>query len=784
MKPKKQNKRPVRRIRTAQSSIPFAEFYENGLFQIKSGTYALICEFDNAGYLSKTDPEQERKYNAYCRMLRELPNDVHYQEILYNIPVDADAYKTIISSQSTFRDEYEETFFGIQSRFADGSRREASRKRRLVALSCKVQNGEDPYNKLADTVTGLKARFKEMGAGLRILEPEAALSEIYRFYHPFEGTMPALTPDLYEEGLTAKDILAPDGISFRIDSICPGADCHVKVFSLGRLNKALIDTATHVLLNNDLSLVLSKHVEHIDKEYAIKKLRAEIDDYEGQKQRRLAKNKENGTTFIPPELEQALKARYQRLEALSGDEEMTNFTLYVGVYAKTREELAAAADRVKSLAITAVGNLSEVRIMTEEAFNSLLPLGQNYLERSKPLLTSETAVLTPFTYESYMEDNGFFYGYNAHNNEPVILNRKLDKSSNGFVFGKTGSGKGIWVKHEISNILFQPSCRKDDVIVVDPSGEYIPLAQAVGGQVVRLSPVSDTHLNPLHISAAQKKLLGTSAATASKISHMIALMSRLKGEGGLTATEVAIVDEAASTCLRRGHATLESFVSFLQKSQREEAQQIALWLSRYVSGSVTLFAGEHTEAEKNRFTVFALQGLAGELRDAAMLAMLERIEERMMVNFTQGKWTWIYIDEMHRYFDYDRNPYAAERFARLYSEARKFGAILTGITQLPKPVTESRDGSTMLSNSRFISISELDEANIAAIADTYELNDEQKRTLRAPDVGQYVLRTHNAPMSVKLLYPGAKHGEENLLYDLFSTSFEERESEELAAFEN
>ena len=82
----KQEKRKVKRsrsgtVRSAQDSIPFREWYENKIFRLDDNTYSLICAFDNAGYLSKTDSEKERKYNAYRALLCELPAGVHYEEI-------------------------------------------------------------------------------------------------------------------------------------------------------------------------------------------------------------------------------------------------------------------------------------------------------------------------------------------------------------------------------------------------------------------------------------------------------------------------------------------------------------------------------------------------------------------------------------------------------------------------------------------------------------------------------------------------------------------------------
>jgi type IV secretory pathway VirB4 component len=384
--------------------------------------------------------------------------------------------------------------------------------------------------------------------------------------------------------------------------------------------------------------------------------------------------------------------------------------------------------------------------------------------------------MTPFSYESRFDPNGFFYGYHNYSGEPVIIDRTLGKSCHGFVLGSTGSGKGMFVKHEISNIVYQPFCKKDRIIVVDAVGEYVPLAEAFGGKIIDISPASDTHLNPLYLSRQREKELGTIKAQAEKSAFLIALLSLFKGDGGLTAAEKSAVDEACAAAYKQRNPTLETLSSELSKMGargNSVATEMCIWLNRYTAGSVKLFTGEDTAHEDTecRFTVYDLKGLAsGDLLDAAMLAMLERIEETVLQNFSEGVRTYIYIDELHRYFDAERNPYAAARLARFFSELRKFGAIITGITQLPKAVVASPDGSTMLSNSRFIVMAELDTHNADVVSELYDLNEDMRRTLAAPDVGQYVIRTSKAPMSVFLKYPGKEETERNLMYDLFNTS--------------
>ncbi len=761
--------------KTVQGSIPFTEYYENGIFRVSENTYAVVCRFTGNGYFSKTDSEQERKYRTYAKMLAELPEYIHYQEIVYNKPVNVEDYVAAIASkQDGYRDQYDEAFFSVQRRFAEQVEREISVKRYLATVSTTVEDGETPFNKLFDAVDAIRRRFKEMGADLFILSPDEVFAELYHCYNPFGGEMQSIPPDIYRKGINVKDYIASDSMIMEKGRVRLG-DALTQIYTVQSFGAEVTDRLIYSILNNNLPITAVKHIEHISKEAAIKTVKARLDELEQNRQKRLEKNARNHTTFIPIDLVRSIQGCEQLLDSLSGDDELIRQTIYITISAETEDELKTVAGRVQAAASACHATLRQLNVFLEKTFLSTLPMGQDYLMLHKLLLSSEAAVITPFSYESYFDAGGYFYGYNYSSQEPVVINRRLDKSSHGFVFGVTGAGKGIFVKNETSNHLYQPVAEKDRVIVIDASGEYVALAEAFGDcNVIEMEATTErAQLNPLYISPAQKELLGEHKARSSKVLYMIALLNQLKSGAGLTPGEKAIVDDVCIRCFRHGrNANLEMFYNFLQADSREEAKNMCSWLIRYVHGSVTLFAGKNMSEDENKkkITLFSVKSLSGDLRDACMLAMLERIEEQIMENHRQGRWTWVYIEEMHRYFDGERNPYAAQRISRFFAEMRKFGAIITGITQLPRPVIESKEGSTMLSNSRFIVLSELDGDNIDAVAGAFALNEEQRRILSAPDVGQYVIRTHNSPMSVKLLYPGAKDEDHNLMYDLFNTS--------------
>lgn len=771
----KQEKKAVIRSRngsaggkSAQSAIPFLEWYENKIFRVTENTYSLICSFDNAGYLSKTDNEKERKYNAYRAVLSDIPSNMHYEEVVYNCPTDADVYlKAVASKGPPYANKYEEAFFKVQRMFVGGVDRDHSIQRYLLTLSLTVQGEESPYGKLHETYVMMNERFKSMGSSLIALAPEEVFAELHRVYNPFKKCALSIPADIYRRGLTVQDFIAPDGIAFAHDHIRLGSE-YARVMAIKSYGGVATDYIIYTLCSHDMRVYTSKHIDHIDKSSAVKQVTRQLNEAEGRKGEREEKKRP-----IPVDLIRTIEGCNELLDAFANGEEFIRQTLYVTVFAESLEQLNAHCERIKATAISQGATLMTVTVQTAEAFKSILPLGKDYCTLHQFLLAGEAGVMTPFSYESYLDENGFFYGNNYHSAEPIIRNRKADRSSHGFVFGNTGSGKGIWVKNEIANILFQPFCRKDEIVILDPSGEYIPIANATGGRVIEFSANGDTHINPLHLSRNRIDQDSLQSAKVAKVRSLIALLSELKGAGGLNGIEIAIIDQAAMAALDMDHPTLETLYREIASIEKPAAEAILTWLRRYIEGSVTLFAGEDTtdEDRDNKITVYALHKLPSDIRDAVMLTMLDKLDDKLLQNKARGCWTWIYIDEMHRYFDADRNPFAAEHFARLYSEARKYGGILTGITQLPKPVIASRDGSTMLSNSRFVVLSELDDANIAAVSEKYDLNEEQQRTLYSGEIGQYVLRTQNSPISVQLLFPGAKAGTENALFDLFNTSF-------------
>jgi type IV secretory pathway VirB4 component len=134
----------------------------------------------------------------------------------------------------------------------------------------------------------------------------------------------------------------------------------------------------------------------------------------------------------------------------------------------------------------------------EQGLMSSLPLGINQIEIQRGLTTSSTAIFVPFTTcELFQTGRRSTTVLNALSSNLIMWDRKLLKNPNGLFLGTPGSGKSFAAKREIVNVFLLTD---DDIIISDPESEYFPIVERLGGQVIKLSPVSPHHINPLDIN--------------------------------------------------------------------------------------------------------------------------------------------------------------------------------------------------------------------------------------------------------------------------------------------
>ena len=124
--------------------------------------------------------------------------------------------------------------------------------------------------------------------------------------------------------------------------------------------------------------------------------------------------------------------------------------------------------------------------------------------------------------------------------------------------------------------------------------------------------------------------------------------------------------------------TLQDFREELLKQDEPEAQEIALAIELFTSGSLNTFA-KHTNVDtNNRLICYDILDLGKQLMPIGMLVVLDSILNRITQNRAKGRNTFIFIDEIYLLFQHE---YSANFLFTLWKRVRKYGAYATGITQ-------------------------------------------------------------------------------------------------------
>ena len=176
--------------------------------------------------------------------------------------------------------------------------------------------------------------------------------------------------------------------------------------------------------------------------------------------------------------------------------------------------------------------------------------------------------------------------------------------------------------------------------------------------------------------------------------------------GGIGAKDKSIIDRCAIKVYGEylsGKSeympTLVDFRNELLRQPEDEAQDLALSLEIFTTGSLDAFAHQSDVNTNKRIVAYDILELGEQMKSIGLLIMLDNIFNRVMANRRRGKYTRVYVDEAHLYF---KNPYSADVLLKCWKRFRKYGGLLTGITQNISDCLLNETARGMLSNSEFL----------------------------------------------------------------------------------
>ena len=790
-KTKKQKQQEEQILRYVQDTIPYESVFEDGIFVNKQGEYSKVYPLLDVNFKIESPDVQANIYMDYQDLFNTFSSDTHLQISLVNRYLDKEKFHDIIFTKmrgdelDPLRQEFNEI---LESKEKVGDNEIV--KNRYITVSV-----------TADGIDAARLKFSQLDKNIRKavekinhvqpapLTTMERLEMLYDFYNAGQESdfLMAYRNEvemndinkfdirkLAEYGLTTKDAIAPSYFEFAADKMMIG-ERYAQALCVKDFPTSL-NTDFLVELNNvHCSMITSVHYEIIDRDVAAKKtatLQTTINSEVIDAQKQAMKNGYD-PELIPQRIKYDRDSIQEIRDAIQKDNQKLIKTCIIIVHtADTLEQLAQQEAEIKSIGRTKMVNIITLRQQQERALNSVLPLGHNDILIFKTLTTRAAAILVPFELQEMTQKNGFYYGLNTVSNRLLLFNRKSGDNYNALILGRSGSGKSFKAKEEILSSVLGTN---DDVIILDPQGEYTPFVKALGGEAINFSAGCGTHINPfdMDLSYADDEESGEHTNPLVLKNSYIGSICEIAvgGRFGLTQGQKSIIDRVISiiyakfmeTGNQEDIPTMIDFYEALKRQPEAEAISIARPLEQFAVGSLDLFAHKTNVVLTNRLTCYNIKALTNPaLKDMALVACLNDIWNRTLENRKKGKFTWIYMDEFHLFLKSDA---VLDFLMSIWKRARKFGGGPTGITQNISDLLKSQAAETIFSNSSLIVMLNQAPGDRAALARLLNISETQQQYINNARKGSGLIWTGHAIIPFMDEFP-----QNTRLYQMMSTN--------------
>ena len=576
-------------------------------------------------------------------------------------------------------------------------------------------------------------------------------------------------------GADFKDIIAPDSIEFKKDYIKIG-DKYARTIFLKEYPSFLKDSMISELTDFSRSMMLSITIQPIPTDEAVKIVQKKLLAIETDITKWQQKQNENNnfSANIPYEMEQMRKEIKEFLDDLTTrDQRMMFVTVTLLHIADSLEQLDNDTETLMSIGRKHLCTFATLKYQQEDGMQTVLPYGTLNIKAMRTLTTESTAVLSPYKTQEIIDKGGLYYGINAISHNLLMCNRKLLLNGNGFILGVSGSGESFAAKMEI---LMSALFSNDDIIIVDAEREYGSLVRNLGGEVITLSTSSENHINALEINS---DIDMDENPVSIKSEFLISLFDQLLKStdsrlgGGVGAKDKSIIDRCAIKVygdFLNGKSeympTLVDFRNELLRQPEDEAQDLALSLEIFTTGSLDAFAHQSDVNVNNRIVAYDILELGEQMKSIGLLIMLDNIFNRVMANRKRGKYTRVYVDEAHLYF---KNPYSADFLLKCWKRFRKYGGLLTGITQNISDCLLNETARGMLSNSEFLLLLNQAPSDRKDLSELLSISDTQMSYITNAGAGRGLIKVGGSIVPFINDFPT-----DTELYKLMSTKIDEQ----------
>lgn len=695
--------------KSAQDSIPYERMWPDGICRVTNTRYTKTIQFHDINYQLSQNEDKTAIFESWSDFLNYFDSGVYIQLSFFNLATGLESFEQSISiplQDDAFNEIRLEYAHMLQNQLAKGNN--GLTKTKYITFGIDADGIKVAKARLERIENDILNHLKRLGVLAYPLNGKERLHLMHRIFHMdqienFQFSWDWLVPS----GLSTKDFIAPSSFEFRSGTNFQmggklGAASFVSILAPEINDRMLAD-----FLDMESSLILNLHIQSVDQVAAIKTIKRKITDLDRMKIEEQKKAVRAGydMDIIPSDLATYGGEAKKLLQDLqSRNERMFLVTFLIVNTADNKQELENNLFQASSIAQKYNCALVRLDYQQEEGLMSSLPLDLNQIEIKRSLTTSSTAIFIPFTTQELYQTGkeALYYGLNALSNNLIMVDRKKLKNPNGLILGTPGSGKSFSAKREMANAFLLTI---DDIAICDPEGEYYPLVKRLGGQVIRISPVSEDYINPMDINLNYSDDENPLSLKSDFILSLCELI--VGGREGLQPIEKTVIDR----CVREIYQPflnepvpeniplLEDLYEALLQQEEKEAKHIATALEIYVKGSLNVFNHRTNVDINNRIVCYDIKELGKQLKKLGMLIVQDQVWGRVTQNRSLGKATRYYMDEMHLLL---KDEQTAAYTVEIWKRFRKWGGIPTGITQNVKDLLSSREVENIFENSDFV----------------------------------------------------------------------------------
>lgn len=789
--------------KSVQQSIPYSTVFPNGMIMCGQGMYSKSYKLEDANFQTEDQNVQENMYLDYEGLLNSIGPNQCMQVTVFNrsIPSETIRNNVLLKPKADNLNGYRDTYNSILlDKISEG--RNNLRKEKYLTISTKATNAEEAdtlFKRIDSEVNSKVSRINK--ADTQPMSIEDRLGVFYDIYNespdfPFSKKIqPIMKNDkldlaaLNGSGLTSKDLIGPESMYFQSSYFMVG-EMYARSLYLDNLPTFMNANVLTDLSDLPCNMLTTVSYTPIPGDTAAKMVKQQFTNIKANivtHQQHASRDGYSGD-LLPSELQRAKQEAENLLNDMqSRNQKLFRTTVVIVIFADSKEELDQLTESVKSIGVTYLAQVKTLQFQQEAGFHTALPLADVDIRIDRVLNTEASAVFMPFAVKELSQTTGIYYGQNAISRNLIMYDRLSADNYNGLIFGKPGSGKSFIAKSEMLAVLFGTN---DDLYVIDPEGEYTPLAEAFGGQVIKISLGSDTHINPLDMDV---QYAGEAEdPIAMKCDFLVSICEAIVGHGNLSPVMINLIHRCGRriykpyyehmkevvktrdengrriTCDRQAMPTLVDFYQELVNQPDSVAQLLASALEMYCVGNYDLFAKQTNINTDKRFVIYDIKDIAAGTKELALSICLNDIWNRIIDNKKRNTKTWFYVDEFYLLL---QTRSSAQFLTQIYKRARKWGGIPTGITQNVTDLLTNEDAMTILQNCNFMLMMNQSQIDRERLAMLYSISESLQDYISDKPAGTGLLYTGSTIVPFQNSFP-----KDNELYRIMSTKVTEKDN--------